>query len=294
MSEVLLHILELLVALNSVFRGVVFSGAAQVDDPEVLQQFVQMGTDGLVDRGGALAAAHDHDHRLAGGFRRSRSCIFLCGRGCCGCVKAAQSKTLLTVTGEEFCPDRCSGQDSLVLWKICHSLGEVAAYLCSCAETQLVGEPGGHIRLMDHTGNLQTGGCAYNGHAHKAALGEDDIRPIALEKPSGFGISLEDTEGIREIFEVEIAAQLSGGHADIGNAAVAHKFLFDSVFRADISDFISRIAERGQECDIGRYMSGCSAARENDLFLSLICHGGLFSCQTDSDCAMACLSAFAS
>ena len=64
MLEVLLDIFKLLIALDAVSGGIVFAGAAQVHDAEILQELVQVPPDSFIDGLGALAPAHDHEDGL--------------------------------------------------------------------------------------------------------------------------------------------------------------------------------------------------------------------------------------
>ena len=79
-----------------------------------------------------------------------------------------------------------------------------------------------------------------HGDGDKAALGENDIRAVALEEPSGLPIALQNPKGVRKIFKVKVTAQLPGGDAVVGNTCIFNKPAFNSLVGADIADLVVR------------------------------------------------------
>ena len=79
--------------------------------------------------------------------------------------------------------------------------------------------------------------------------------------------ALDDAEGIGEILQVEIAAQLAHGHGVVGHAGqIGHQPFLHAVGRADVMHVPSvRLQARNQR-EVRRDMSGGAAARQNDSF----------------------------
>ena len=75
-------------------------------------------------------------------------------------------------------------------------------------------------------------------HGDKAALGKYHIRLIAAQQPQSLGVSLQYPEGVGEILNIQIAAQLAGRDAVIGNAGVLNQPPLDALIRADIAYFV--------------------------------------------------------
>ena len=117
---------------------------------------------------------------------------------------------------------------------------------------------------MDNTGDPEARGSPHDGNTYEAALGEDHVRPVAFQEPAGLREALDDSEGVREVFEIKIAPQLPGRYADVGHAAVEHQFLLDPVFRTDIGDLVARFPERGQQSDVRCHVPGCPAPGQNN------------------------------
>ncbi len=79
--------------------------------------------------------------------------------------------------------------------------------------------------------------------------------------------ALDDAEGIGEILQVEIAAQLAHGHGVVGHAGqIGHQPFLHAVLRADIVHVPSVLEQARNQRVIRRDMAGRAAARQNDSF----------------------------
>ena len=256
MLEVLLDVLELAVALDVPQALVKMSLAAQMHDLESLQQLGQVAAHCVVDRDGALAAAHDHEHGLV---RR----------------ETADLQAARLVAGEKFAADRSACEDCFALGEHLQRLREVAADLLGRAEAELVGQARRHVGLVDHARNVERARRAHHRHADKAALGEDDVRFVFFEKFAGLPVAVDHAEGIREILHVKISPQLSRRDSYIGQPEVGDQILLDPLLGPYISDLIARFLQIRQERNIGRNMSGSPAAGQYDFLLGCVFHGFL-------------------
>ena len=90
-----------------------------------------------------------------------------------------------------------------------------------------------------------------------------------IEQDGTIGLkrALNHAEGVGEVFQVEIAAQLAAVHDVIAHAVDRlDQAALDAVFRADVMNFPALGAQRGNESEVGRDVAGGAAARQNDLF----------------------------
>ena len=156
MLEVVLDVLELAIAGDVRQRLVEVALAAQMHDLESPPQLFKVAAHRVVDRYGALAAAHDHEYRLVLG-------------------EAADLQAARPVAGEKFAADRSAGQHCFALGEHRQRLREVAADLLRRAKTQLIGKSRRHVGLVDHARNVERARRAHHRHADKAALGEDAL-----------------------------------------------------------------------------------------------------------------------
>lgn len=117
---------------------------------------------------------------------------------------------------------------------------EIAAHLGGRGNAYFVGKPWGHVRLVDDHRDFEVLGGQNHGDGDKAALGENDIRAIALEEPPGLPIALQNPKGVRKIFKVKVTAQLPRGDAVVGNACIFNEPALNSLVGADIADLVVR------------------------------------------------------
>ncbi len=135
------------------------------------------------------------------------------------------------------------------------------------ARIDFIGEAGRVVRLVRNEGNPQRFGCDGHRHAHKAAFAEHDIRLDGADDPFRLGDASDYAKGVRNVFPRKIAAQLAGGYRVVCHARTAfdHAAL-DAVLRSDIMDVAPFREKLWEERDVGRDMSGGTAAREQDRF----------------------------
>ena len=224
--------------------------AAEMNHLEVLKELVQVISDRLVDSHGPLASAHDHDDGLI-----SR--------------KAAEGEAFIPVAGKQLVPDRGAGKDGFAGGKGLYGFGEVAADFCGGSEAEFVGKARGHVGLMNDAGDLQGVGGPDHGNADKASLGEDHVGMQLFQSPPGFEKAVYDPEGIGEVLQVKVAAELSCGNARIGDLIILDQLLFDTVFGTDVVDIVAGLLQIGKERYIGSHVACGPAAGQYDLFL---CH----------------------
>ena len=232
MLEVFLDILELDVAGRVLQRHIKMPLAAQMHDLEGLQKRRQVAAHRIVDGNSALAAAHDHKHRLVRG-------------------ESADGKSLVAVAGEELAADRRACQHRLIGGHHLECLREVAADLSRRAKAQLVGKSGRHIGLVDHAGNVQRSGRAHHRHADEAALGKDHIRPILLEEFASLPESVDHAEGVREILEVKIPPELSRRNPHVRQSEISDQILLDPVLGTNVGHFVACLLQVRQKCQVG-------------------------------------------
>ena len=63
---------------------------------------------------------------------------------------------------------------------------------------------------MDHDRNMTMLRCHDNGNRHEASFGKDNAGLQFFHQPDGLSVSFDYTEGIAEILDVKITAELSG------------------------------------------------------------------------------------
>lgn len=216
-----------------------------MDDLEGSEQVRENAADRVVDCDRAKASADHEKNRFVGG-------------------KSAEIQGGELVSGAQFLADRGSGYDSFARRKIGDRLRKVAADLRGSWDGQLVCESRCHVGFVDDHGDMQLLGCLNHRDGHKAALGKDDIRPDFLEHFFRLEEALYHAERICEIFQIKVAAQLSGCDTVIGDAEFLDQLFFDSVVRADILYFVAELPELWKQGDIRCHMSGGSSAGEND------------------------------
>jgi hypothetical protein len=124
---------------------------------------------------------------------------------------------------------------------------------------------------MYDAGNMERAGSPDDRDADESAFGKDHIRPDILQDSPGFPVTVDDPEGVREIFDVKIPAQLTGGDAEIRDLIIGDQLLLDAVFGTEIIDFIAGFLQIREQGQVGSNMSGSTAAGQYD-DLSFLCH----------------------
>ena len=119
---------------------------------------------------------------------------------------------------------------------------------------------------MDDAGHLTALCSQYHGHRHEAAFGKYHVRLQLPDDANCFAVALQDLEGVGEVLRVEIPAQLAGRDTVVGNLELCDEFFLDSVIGAHIGNIVAELAKPRQQCDIGRHMSGSSAAGQKNSF----------------------------
>jgi hypothetical protein len=105
-------------------------------------------------------------------------------------------------------------------------------------------------------------------NCYEAALRKNDGGFYAPYNGEGIRDSFYGTENIRNIFHVKVPPELTRRNGVVRGDAV---FLFDQrafdpVFTPRVMDFESVFQERGNEREVGRYMSRRSAAGQQYFF----------------------------
>ena len=124
--------------------------------------------------------------------------------------------------------------------------------------------------FVDDDGDFLPFSCLHDRHCYEAALGKNNIGAQLLQKLFGLQESLRDAKRIREIFEIEVSAQLSRGDPVIGDAEFFNQFFFDSVIGTDVLNIVVELPQARDQCNIWSDMTGCSAAAENDSLHTLL------------------------
>ena len=172
----------------------------------------------------------------------------------------------LSVSGQKLCPDGASGEHGLLLREVGHGFREVAADLIGGRNADLVGQAGGHVRLVNDHRDMQMFCGQNHGYRHKAALGEDHVGSELFDNLPRLGVAGQNPEGIGEVLEVKVAAELSRGDSVVGDARIGDEFFLNSVQGTDVMDIEIRLAKRRNKRQIRRYMAGGAAAGKYDLF----------------------------
>ena len=148
---------------------------------------------------------------------------------------------------------------------VLYGLGEGAALGLRKGKTQLVGQPGGHVRFMADHGHAVQLRPVHHGHRHKATLGKNHVRFDFVDDAGRLAHALDHAEGVGKVFDVKVAAQLAhryGVEADTFH--LADQCFFHAVGRADVVNFPSVSLQAGDQRQVRRDMPGGSAAGEND------------------------------
>ena len=76
---------------------------------------------------------------------------------------------------------------------------------------------------------------------------------------------MDDLEGIGEVVQIKISAQLAGIYAVVRDILCLDELLLDAIVRADIKYLKAKTPQLGQERDVGRHMPRGPAAGQNYL-----------------------------
>ena len=146
-------------------------------------------------------------------------------------------------------------------------LRKVAADLGGRGNGKLVCQTGSQVRLVDHDRNMAMLRCHDNRNCHKAALGKDHAGFQFFHQPDRLSVSFDNTEGIAEILDVKITAELSGCDAIIRNLQIFDELSLDTIIRTNILNihnlFPSASESKG---NVRGYMSGGTSTGKNDSF----------------------------
>ena len=128
---------------------------------------------------------------------------------------------------------------------------------------------------MDDTGNVQSCSCPYDRYADKTAFGKDDVGTDPLQMISGLYKALDDTEGVSQIFHIQIAPELAGRNSIVRDIKICDQLLLNSVIGANIGYFITQLLQMGNQRNIGGNVPGGSTACQHDFFDFCIAHESL-------------------
>ena len=108
--------------------------------------------------------------------------------------------------------------------------------------------------------------CAVNhGNGHEAALGEHHLGLQLADDRLCLKNALDHAEGIGEILQIKVAAQLAHRHGvELNFRKLSNQILLDAVGCADIMHFPAVLQKTRDQRHIGRDMSGRAAARQNN------------------------------
>lgn len=68
---------------------------------------------------------------------------------------------------------------------------------------------------------------------------------------SGLRKTLDDTERVSQVFNIQVASELAGCDTIIGNIEISDQFLFDPIVGTNIGYFITQLLQTGDQCNIG-------------------------------------------
>ena len=218
-----------------------------MDNLEGFQKLRQDSADGIIDDHGSLAAADDQKNRFVSS-------------------KAAKIKCFQFVSFEKLLTDRRTGQNGFAIRNVADGLRKVAADLGGRGNGKLVCQTGSQVRLVDHDRDMAMLRCHDNRNCHKAALGKDHAGFQFFHQPDRLSVSFDNTEGIAEILDVKITAELSGCDAIIRNLQIFDELSLDTIIRTNILNIITFFLQLRNKGNVRGYMSGGTSTGKNDSF----------------------------
>ena len=94
---------------------------------------------------------------------------------------------------------------------------------------------------MDDGRNLTFLSCKDDRNGNESAFGEDNIRFQKLDQLLGFSESPDNTEGVGEVLQTKIAAELSGRNSMVWNAESLNEFFLNAVVGTDLVNIIIKL-----------------------------------------------------
>ena len=219
-----------------------------MNDLEGLQKLWQDSADGIIDDHRSLAAADDQKYRFVSG-------------------ETTEVKSFQPVSFEKLLTDRRTGQNGFAIRNVADGLRKVAADLGGRGNGKLVCQTGSQVRLVDHDRDMTMLRCHDNRNCHKAAFGKDHAGFQFFHQPDRLPVSFDNTEGIAEILNVKITAELSGCDAKIRNLQIFDELSLNTIIRTNILNIITFFLQLWNKGNVRGYMAGSTSAGKNDSFL---------------------------
>ena len=219
--------------------------AAQMEHIHLGQQIGQGFPQALVDALSAQTAAGHQQHRLLA-------------------VKASHGKASRPAALKQFRTQRRTGIHALLPPRL-GAFREGGGHLGGKLGTDAVGKARGQVAFVADSGHTAQPRADDHRHADEAALGEAHIGLQFAHQPDGLERAPDDPERIGKVLQAEIAAQFAAFHRVIGDARnLGDHLVLDAVFRADVMNIIAHFLQAGNQAQVGRHMTGSTAARQND------------------------------
>ena len=221
---------------------------------EACQQLRQGFAQAAVDALRAQAAARHEQHGLLS-------------------VESSQRQPGRTASAEQLRPERGARQHALVSQRA-GAFGERRRHFGGEARADAVGQPGGEVALVAYGRHAAQPGAEHHRHAHKAALGKAHVGPEPAHESNALKRAPDDAEGIGEVLQAEIAAQLAAFDGMVGDVGKPGDHLvLNAVFRADVVDVVACLAQMRNQAQVRGHVPGGAAPGQYDAFA----HGALLS-----------------
>ena len=231
-------------------RVVEISLAAQMHNLILLQEFRESFADMVVYIYGAKASAHDENDRLVLG-------------------KTGEGIAALCAALSQFFPDRSTGNNSLAFRQAGECLRKIAADFGSIGNAYFICETWRHVRFMNDYRNPAVFCREDDRDRYETAFRKHNVRTNFFHQFSCFKDALHHTKGIRQILGVDIPAQFPGRYSIIGDSLGLNQALFNSVVGTDVGNLVSQFLQAWNQGYIRSYMTGGTAACENDVLHQL-------------------------